>query len=460
MSFKLISWAAVTAALALCCACGAVDKSVAEPSDISSALSSKEAASQPLYHGETALHWQTPACGYRMIKTVAGEAGFAVLYEEQRPRHNEDTEQYRFLMAQVFNAQGDHELTAYTGIYDELKKGDVTPNGARLTHDKLYLDMGGDSYRGVDRATGVSSQWHYGELVRQDGAALSYSSEYSDQVGSIGMRYRLKTADGTVLEMTVPEFDDNFTMALDFLHTGEPHDDRPGVTFTAKVSLDAAAKTATLTNTKLTYELNFDTLAYTRTRRYTDEMLKDILATSPSGDAVLYSADSGGAGDMGWRDVVLKGGDGSVTFVDYCTELYNAAFFDDGTVVLNKVLSLEAYDIGGAEPVARSILGLGITDVEGYTCPERLVIGMAVDRQNQLLLAAVRDYTQEWDALLPVTLTVFDADLNQLATLETDCRIPPFRHNWPVRCDISLNSDGTANLSWMEETPIQVRYLP
>ncbi len=460
MSFKLISWAAVTAALVLCCACGAVDKSVAEPSDISSALSSKAAASQPLYHGETALHWQMPACEYRMIETVAGEAGFAALYEEQRPRRNEDTEQYRFLMAQVFNAQGDHELTAYTGIYDELKKGDVTPNGLRLTRDHLYLEMKRDSYRGINRATRVVSEWRYEELVQQDGMALFYSSEYSDQVGSIGMRYRLKTADGTAFEMTVPGFDYNFDMALGFLAHPE-YTDREGVTYVATASIDTAAKTASISNTKLTYELNFDTLAYTRTRRYTDEMLEDILATSPSGDAMLYSADSGGAGDMGWRDVVLKSGDGSITFVDYCTELYNAAFFDDGTVVLNKVLSLEAYDIGGAEPVARSIFDIGgVTDADGYTRPERLVIGMAVDHQNQLLLATVRDYTQEWDALMPVTLTVFDADLNQIATLETDCRIPPFRHNWPVRCDISLNTDGTANLSWMEETPIQVRYLP
>lgn len=460
MSFRPIKWVALTVALALCCACGAVSKPAVESPDVSLSLSSEAAASQLLYHGETALHWQTPACEYRIIETVAGEAGFAALYEEQRPWHDEDTEQYRFLIAQIFNAQGDYELTAYTGIYDQLKKGDMTPNTAKLTHDKLYLDMGRDSYRGIDRVTGVISQWQYDDLMWQDGAVLSYSSEYSDQVGSVGMRYRLNTADGTVLEMTVPGFDHNFDMALGFLAHPE-YTDREGVTYVATASIDTAAKTATISNTKLTYELNFYTLAYTRTRRYTDEMLEDILATSPSGDAVLYSADSGGAGDMGWRDVVLKG-NGSVTFVDYCTELYNAAFFEDGTVVLNKVLSLEAYDIGGAEPVARSILDLGgVTDVRDYTHPGRLVVGMAVDRENQLLLAAVRDCTQEWDALLPVTLAVFDAHLKQTAAIETDCLIPPFHNNWPVRCELALNGDGTAELSWyrMQSTPVQVRYL-
>lgn len=459
MNLKPITGAALSAALALCCACGVVDKSVTDPSDVSS-LSSEAAASQSLYYGETALHWQMPACEHRMIETVAGEAGFAVLYEEQRPWYDEDAEQYRFLMAQIFNAQGNHELTAYTGIYNQLQTEDVTPNGVQLAYDKLYLDMGRDSYRGIDRATGVASQWNYNTLLREGDTVLSYSGEYSDQVDSLSMRYRLKTTDGTVLEMTVPEFDDNFTMALDFLHTGEPHDDRPGITFTAKASLDAAAKTAIISNTKLTYALDFNTLSYTCTRCYTDEMLEDVLATSPSGAVVLYDADSGGAGDAFWRDIVLKSRDG-ITFLDFCSVLYDADFFNNDTVVLNKASSLDAFDITAARPTERPLLDLGsAVDVHGYTHPERLVVGMAVDRENQLLLAAVRDYTQEWDALLPVTLTVFDADLNQIATLETDCRIPSFRHNWPMQCDILLNGDGTANLSWMEETPIQVRYLP
>ncbi len=458
MNFKRIKWMLLTAVLTLCCACGTIVQPGAARSDAPLCVSGEAPAEPSLYCGETQLHWQVPACEYYIIETAAGEAGFAVLYEEQRPWYDEDTKQYRFLMAQIFNAQGGHELTAYTGVYDQLKKGNVTPNGMRMTRDKLYLDMGGDSYRGIDRAIGVVSQWQYEEIVRQDGTVLSYSGEYSDQAGSSGMRYRLKTADGTVFEMTVPGFDDNFKMALDFLAHPE-YTDREGITYVATASIDAAAKTATISNTKLTYALDFNTRSYTCARRYTDEMLEDILATSPSGAVLLYDADSGGAGDAFWRDIVLKGR-GGTTFLDFCSVLYGADFFDNDTVVLNEAVSLKAFDITGTEPVGRPILDVGsVIDDHGYTHPERLVIGMVVDRENQLLLAAVRDYTQEWDTPLPVTLAVFDADLQQTAAIETDCRIPPFRHNWPVQCEIALNGDGTADLFWRDEEPVRVRYM-
>lgn len=88
---------------------------------------------------------------------------------------------------------------------------------------------------------------------------------------------------------------------------------------------------------------------------------------------------------------------------------------------------------------------------------------MVVDHKNQLLLAATRDYTEDWDSLMPVTLVtlvVIDACLKQIDALKTNCRIRLYRNNWTMRCDIAINGDGTANLSWQEEPPVQVRYLP
>ncbi len=456
MSFKSIKWAAVLAvALALCVACETADEpglELAAPSDAPSASESEAPAVPTLYHGETQLHWEAPPGEYHIIETLADENGFAVLYIDM------DTEREGLppsIIVQFFSPQGAHEQTLDTELRGRVEDG---PYRTGLTRDGLYFSWS-DYYRSIDKATGAISEWRYSTLFSEHGVTLDYSGEYHWQLGTASTRYRLTGADGEVRELIVPEYDENFIMALDLLRTGEPHDDRPGITFTARVSFDAATRTAVISNTKRTYTLNFNDLSYTGTLHYTDEMLGELLAASPSQAVALYDADSNGMGDAVWRDIVLKWRDGSITFLDTCSVLYGVAFFDNDTVVLNKASSLEAYDITAAEPAGRPLLDLGTVDTGGRQRPERLVVGMAIDRDNRLLLAAVRDYTEEWEALLPVTLAVLDASLKPIAALETDCRIMPYRHNWPMRCDIALNGDGTANLSWMDEPPIQVRYL-
>ena len=453
MSARAAKWLLLTAALALCCACG-----------IGRASSSGDEppATPTLYFGETQLHWQVPSNDYRIMGMLSDEDGFAVLYEEQR-RWGDDPKSKPKLevMVQLFNAQGHHAWTAYTGIWREshYPLGDIA---FRLAHDGLYLTYGQRTDYGIDRVTGVASQWRYAPLLRENGITLSYSSVHSDQHDTVVMRYRFEIDNGNLYELIVPEFDHIFAMALGFLARPE-YTDREGLTYVATAQIDADAKTAVISNTKLTYELDFDNLSYTCTRRYTDEMLDTALATSPDKNTMLYTADSGGAGDAFWMDIVLKARDGRIVFLDTDAIPYGADFFDNNTVVLNHVTSLKAFDIATGQPEGRPLLDLGTTtDAGGRERPARLVVGMAIDRENRLLLAAVRDYTEDWDALMPVTLVLFDAALTPIAELETDLRIRPYRNNWTMRCDIALNGDGTATLSWdyMQDAPVQVRYLP
>lgn len=312
----------------------------------------------------------------------------------------------------------------------------------------------------MDTATGCVDEWCYKTLQEDNGVVLSYSTNFRETPYTLGMRFCLTDAEGKTHEIVIPEYDYNFGMAVDFLITGEEHDDRQGPTYEALVELNSAAKTAVISNTKLTYTLDFNDLSYTCTRRYTNEMLEDILATSPDGTRTLRRADSGGAGDGGWLDVVLVRQDGSITYLCYATALYDTYFFDDNIVLLNLVHELRAYDLSGVDPVATSLMDLGsVTEAEGDIHSEEVVVGLNIDHKNQLILVATRDYN--WDVVrVPVTLTVFNRSFKQTIVIKTSYEIYTYYNNWPAQCNIEINGDGTANLSWWEEPPVQVRYLP
>lgn len=448
--------------LTLFCGCGNTPASDAEASGAASSSASAASETPVLYCGEIELHWEIPQYEYTILDTAAGEDGIAVLYTEWRSWNgNPDDEPHLYVMAQLFDAKGNHTKTAYTGVrYDLDESIDLT--GLWLADKTLYYTENGTYHYSMETATGYVDEWCYEPLLEQDGAVLAYSSIFRETPYTLGMRFCLTDDAGDAREIVIREFDENFGMALDFLISGEEHDDLPETVYTALVSLDAAAKTAVVSNTKLTYTLNFNDLSYTCTRRYTDEMLGNVLAISPNGARTLRLADAGGQGDALWWDVVLIGQDGSANFLCHSGAPYDAAFLDDDTVLLNLTDELLAYDLKQNPPAAASLIDLGsATEADGDIHPERLVVGMAFDRDNQLLLVATRDYTEDWDALLPVTLTVFDASLLQTDEIKTDCRIMPYSNNWTMPCDITLNGDGTAALSWyrMKEDPVRVRYL-
>lgn len=461
MRLKSMGWVILVITLMICSACMQSSASVAMTDAV--ALSNSNSAgtdSPPLYCEKTQLHWEVPQCEYRIVDTVAGKNSYAVLYVEKRPDDDKPKEYRQLVMAQIFDEQGNHERTAYAEVW--TGKGDeLSLKVLHLTNGKLYYasEEEDDYHYSMETTTGYVNKWRYETLVKDGGAVLAYSSDFRETPYTLGMRFCLTDTEGKVSEIVIPEYDHNFGMALDFLINPE-YVDREGITYEATVTLDAVAKTAEVTNTKLTYTLDFNDLSYTCTRRYTDEMIEELLATSPDGKRALYYADGGGAGDAFWRDIVLKRYDGSISLLNACSLLYGVDFFNNDVVVLNEVDSLTAYDITGEQPVGQLLMDLGsITEADGDTHTERLIVGMAVDHKNQLLLAATRNYTEDWDSLMPVTLVVFDASLKQIKELKTDCQIRPYRNNWTMPCDIAINGDGTANLSWREEPPVQVQYL-
>ncbi|HWP50185.1 MAG TPA: hypothetical protein VN626_00675 [Clostridia bacterium] len=451
----------LAAALLLFCSCKFSDTEV-EKSNGESSVSSESAgaAAQRLYCGETELRWEVPQNEYRIVDAVAGEGGYAVLYVEKRPEDNEPKEYRHAVMAQIFDVKGNHERTAYAGIWDS--KGDeLSLKVLRLADGKLYYALSDDYHYSMEAATGYINQWHYEKLLDDDGAVLAYSSDFRETPYTLGMRFCLTDAQGKASEIMIPEYDYNLGMALDFLIKPE-YTDREGITYEAAVTLDSAAKTAEITNTKLTYTLDFNDLSYSCSRQYTKEMLESDLASSPDGTRKLWLADIGGEGDGLWGDVVVIQQDGSVTYLCYSDPPINADFFNNDTVLLNYSEALRVYDLKKTPPTVSSLIDLGsVTEIDGGTHTERIAVGMAIDRKNRMLLVATRDYTEDWESFSPVTLTIFNDALKQVATLKTDFLIMPYRNNWIMPCDIALNGDGTADLSWyrMKGTPMRVRYI-
>ncbi len=461
MRLKSMWWIVLVIALMICSACTQSSASVAMSDAAVLSDSNSGGTDAPLLYCEkTQLLWEVPQCEYRILDTVSDENGSAVLYTEHRAWNGDtDSEPSFYVMTQLFDVQGNHKLTAYTGVWSDSAE-DLALHFVQLANGRLYYTREGNYHYSMDAATGYVDEWCYKTLQEDNSVVLSYSTNFRETPYTLGMRFCLTDAEGKTHEIVIPEYDHNFGMALDFLMNPE-YADREGITYEATVTLDSSSKTAEVTNTKLTYTLDFNDLSYTCTRRYTDEMIEELLATSPDGKQVLYYADGGGAGDAFWSDIVLRRQDGNIIFLNSCSLLYGADFFNNDVVVLNEVDSLTAYDITGEQPVGQLLLDLGsVIETDGDTHTERLIVGMAVDHENQLLLAAMRNYTEDWDILMPVTLVVFDASLKQIGELKTDCLIRPYRNNWTMRCDIAIVGDGTANLSWWEEPPMQVRYLP
>ena len=462
MRLKNMGWVVLVIALMLCSACTQPGASVAmsDAAVLSNSNNSAGTDAPLLYCEKTQLFWEVPQCEYRTMDTVSGENGFAVLYIEHRTRNGDlDREPNYYIMAQLFDAQGNHVQTAYTGVWSDSAE-DLALHSVQLANGRLYYTREGNYHYSMDAATGYVDEWCYEKLLEENKISLSYSTNFQETPYTMGMRFCLTDAEGKTHEILIPEYDDNFGMAISFLITGEEHEDRQGPTYEAAVELNSAAKTAVISNTKLTYTLDFNDLSYTCTRRYTDEMIEELLATSPDGKHALYYADGGGAGDAFWRDIVLRRQDGNITLLTACSLLYGADFFNNDVVVLNEVDSLTAYDITGEQAVGQLLLDLGsVTEADADKHIERLIVGMAVDHKNKLLLAATRNYTEDWDILMPVSLVVFDASLKQIDELKTDCQIRPFRNNWTMPCNIAINGDGTADLSWHEESSVQVRYL-
>ena len=411
-----------------------------------------------IFYGKTELLWQLPKGEYHVVDTTADKSGIAVLYEEVRPRYTGDKNNFRNVMAQFFDVNGRYLRTAETGIARPINSP-PTLYALSLQPDRLYFKMDDDIRCGIDRATGSIYKWRYEPLVFDGGASLDYSFEYCEKPIYEGMRFCYSDADGTEYEIAVPEYDDNFGLALEYLITGEDYSDRLGVTYTAKASLIANAKTAVVSNTKLTYEFDFNTLSFTVSRSYTTDMLDEKLDTSPDGTRMLYRADRGGGGDASWSDVVVIEPDGRIVFLCNADMLYGACFFGNDTVLVNTVSDLTAYNLRKPLPVGKDLLNLGWQTLsDGGIRRERIEVGFNIDRKNQLVLVATRPFTQQY-ADQPVTLTILNAQLETVAVIGTGYKIAAFRDNWIAQCHMTINGDGTVGLNALDEPPVIVDYL-
>lgn len=204
-------------------------------------------------------------------------------------------------------------------------------------------------------------------------------------------------------------------------------------------TLDRRNKTAIIGNDKLTYYLDFNTRTWRMERHYTREHLEDLVATSPDGQWEIYLADTGGAGDGFWADLVsLDTNSGAVTYLTN-GHSRSAAFGADNLLLFNKTGSLELIDVEKGKVINKKF-GIDCTAKDCY------INGIAYDPQKDWFLVAWRSPQQgvinNRDEKLPLMLDIYDRHGTLVKSMDTGYEIIPFHINWVVNLSLEVDGNG------------------
>lgn len=495
MTKRLVFLAAL---LLVLCACADV------PPTSSAAPGSSEPAAEARLpeHGGVKLHFVEPDEPYDILATTDFGAGYAVVYQQAMPDafnkiYSRDAVFYN-LSTQLFTAGGDYLETVDSQWHNAIK---ITEPLLRLTahSDSITFEIWRENEVGQTEAgcfvlaitdAGVQAlgenpnhylySYRLFNQVTADGPTqLQFTTTYDPTTGQDLLKFRLAAPTGAAEELTIPAADASFLNALYNIAYGADENDwindQKNPLYVLETTLDARAKTAALSNGKISCCLNFSgaQASYDVTRSYTDAMLGERLSVSPNGLYQLYTADERNYFESpGGCDYVVKGPQG-IVFLYAGSKLDQLYFLDSARVFANGFNTLTFYDAatGSAlspgpqfdfgsqqNPYNKSMHG-----------PMRLVAGTAVDAANRLLLVAHRPYTfgsgvlyagtaQQTD-LLPVTLTVLDWDGNPLGDYDAGMTMHAFAKFSINILSVELGGDGTAALSYRDEPPVRIPYL-
>ncbi|WMJ83270.1 hypothetical protein ACS3UN_09345 [Oscillospiraceae bacterium LTW-04] len=492
--------------LLVLCAC-AVQQSASPTNPDSSTV---ESSSQPaldnklelLDYGGVRLNFVRPEEAYDILGITTFGEGYAVIYQQAMPdsfnKIFSPSDVFYNISTQLFTAEGAYLKTVDSQWHNAIK---ITEPLLRLTPhtDTITFEIWRENETGHTEANcftlaiteeglqtlGENPNHYYysyhlfNELIADGEAQLQYAVDYNSLQGKDVLRFRLAAPEGEVAERIVPVTDASFSNALyNTVHGIDQDDwlnDQQNPLYMLDVSLNTQAKTASLSNGKITCGLNFSngTPGYSVTRRYTEAMLGEMIATSPDGTRQIYSADFRNYFESpGGCDYVVREAEG-FKFLFAGSELDQLYFLDNDRIWVNTFGALRFYDATSGVPLlSDSKFDFG-TQQNPYNKSmsgiARIVVGTAVDMENHVLLVAHRPYTfgsgvlwqgtaQQTQAL-PVTLTVLDWDGRPLREYNTGKTMRAFAKFSINVLSVNVNGDGTADLLWSEEQPVQVRYL-
>lgn len=402
--------------------------------------------------------FREPGAEYTVLAQMKDETGTAVAYETvEKISSDESHLPKRSLFVQFFAPDGSYRLTSACLGYFYKQETSVLSD-LLLSGDEFSFLVDNSSYFSADRLTGQGSTYVYQPLCESATYTLEFATQYYYTQGTSRLLFRYTDSDlSSAVISTREPIDQNFNMALyESLYPSDYPSKK--ATHTLLCQVDSTEKRAVLSNSKLTYTLNFAAGDYTLTREYVLALLEDApIAVSPSGKLQLFEADKGGAGDAIWSDLVLLEGDNIRYVGEY--SLFSALFLSEDAFIVENTLSAQHFDVDTLQ--GTDLPGLTFEQIPRYDAliSEKWIIGIAYDADNELILAAVRDFSDEMIPL-QVSLLILNPQGLLLHEIATEYEVYPYHNNYPELCQIELK-DGNATLSaeYPERSPVTVDYL-
>ena len=422
------------------------EKPAAQPqSQASSSATEIQQEKAPMIQiGEATLKWEKPDGFYMIIEKIAYDDGFLLLYEVE----NQQTEDKRIIpMVQLFDKQGTYQTTMPIPIERPYHCGKDKYKEIELVDETLLFALADDYYKQYtvfNLQTGNSEEYVYTRSVTDGSATLLANQQYSEEKNNNLLTVTLVEEGAKLTSIECPHTDSTFQWAF------EGGDGTTGVpTHEVKITLDAAKRTAVVTNTKLTYTFDFNTATYRLKRYYSPEILGEAIAKSPDGTYEIFAADSMGAGDVFWFDLVVHNTtDNSYRFIGerYTGEII---FIDNQFLLVNDINKLEVYDCSTGKLADHQIQFDHIRG-DGTSYPKYFTIGMANDTENQLILLLYRETEPESESNLeiskPIQLGVYGYDGKLVKTIDTGYRHELWHNNNVWTLKPVVNGNGTVTI--------------
>ncbi len=495
--------------LLMICGCSAAEPLCAVPAG--SAAQSEEALSSAAQSSsdiipekeqpempEVELQFEEPARKYNIIAELPTDGGYVIVYEEQmddefnRRFSNDGT--FWGLYAQLFDADGKllktvdfdrHNLYSIPTPVSRLScENGVIYFESRHTLDNLEqpYEMDYCFYLATDDGSREiikpynKDDWYrmksYYVIEDKDGVSFQIGSEYNEE----------EQRDRTVLRLVGNEYGESRVL-MDYIDPSINsglyrivYSSEKDPLYDVTIEMDTSNSQVTVQNAKTTLKLDFAKCVSSESYRYTEDMLDDLIAVSPDGKSEVWAADVREYFESASGcDYVVKNESGIYRLCPG-NDVYNVAFVDNDIILINSFGSLEMYnDADGSlcknQPQFDYGEALNPYNGTGANGPEKVSVGIAVDRENDVILIAHRQNTfgsnswidQNGNELyeLPVTLTVLNSEGEWFCDIETGLKMPPYDKFTAYSVDISCqNGIAALRVENSEALSAEVAYLP
>lgn len=315
------------------------------------------------------------------------------------------------------------EVVAYPpGVFDDNL---ITFFSGWISTEYIFYNVAEQSYRAVPATICVNDGEYY----------LTANNEFSF-TNVVELTLFLGSDEVAHMEIPVDDLGLIFPDNRSYVQ-GENHQNN--------LSFDKNTKIAQYGNDKIVYTIDFNNLSWSMERFYTKEHLEEILAQSADGQWQIYSADSGGAGDGWWYDVVAYN-----TATEVITFLSKDAgtviFAKDNQILLNQTSKLELIDVENAKVINSNFA----IDCEEKDC---FVVGTAYDSTRECFLVAWRAPQQgisgdnAREIQLPIMLDLYDLNGELIKSIDTGLETPAFHKNYVIALNLVITESGKVRIT-------------